>query len=158
MGGILSEVAISIMYFIHLHFHEIFFITKSGIFGVFLPLWLIFGILDNFWLLQKSLWSIVGQAVVRCDEWPLHAWFWAIVTIQGKKMTLQKVKSPLWHYVLFFTFCFVMTRLKGWPVWCWMVMPDYLTDFFFCRRLNSWSIYLAQNIPEDQVSVKSVQD
>ena len=64
----------------------------------------------------------MGQAVVRCDEWPLHAWFWAIVTIQGKKMTLQKVKSRLWHYVLFSLFVLLWHDLKdgqfgaGW--WC----------------------------------------
>ena len=64
----------------------------------------------------------MGQAVLRCDEWPLHAWFWAIVTIQGKKMTLQKVKSPLWHYVLFSLFVLLWHDLKdgqfgaGW--WC----------------------------------------
>ena len=49
----------------------------------------------------------------------------------GEKDDSAKSKKPPLTLCTFFTFCFVMTRLKGWPVWCWMVMPDYLTDFFF---------------------------
>ena len=112
------------LYFIHLHFHE-----NSW------PVWLIFGHFWSFLAIYKN--SPPELVTIHCGPGGSALWWMTATCLilghrdnSGEKDDSAKNKKPPLTLCTFFTFCFVMTRLKGWPVWCWMVMPDYLTDFF----------------------------